>query len=286
MNLTNTISIRDWKLGGGHPFFLIAGPCVIESEDHCLEIAARLKEIAVSVGVPFVFKASYDKANRTSIDSYRGPGLEAGLKTLQQVKDKLDIPVISDVHEVVQVAAAAQVLDVIQIPAFLCRQTDLVCAAAETGRVVNIKKGQFLAPLDVGNILRKAESTGNTQVMVTERGASFGYNNLVVDFRSLPQLRSLGAPVVFDTTHSVQLPGGAGTKSSGQAEFIPYLSRAAVAVGIDGIFCEVHERPERALSDGANALKIDLLEGMLKRLKELDQLAKHWWIADVSENRS
>jgi 2-dehydro-3-deoxyphosphooctonate aldolase (KDO 8-P synthase) len=257
---------------------------VIESEEHCFELAEQLKEITQRVGVGLVFKASFDKANRTSIDSFRGPGIDQGLKILQQVKESFNVPVTSDVHEVVQVAAAAEVLDIIQIPAFLCRQTDLVCAAAETGRVVNIKKGQFLAPLDVANILRKGESTGNKNLVVTERGVSFGYNNLVVDFRSLPQLRSLGAPVVFDTTHSVQLPGRAGTQSSGQAEFIPYLSRAAAAVGIDGIFCEVHENPERALSDGANALKIDLLEGMLKRLKELDHLAKRWWVADVSED--
>jgi len=286
MNLTRTIALREWKLGGGHPFFLIAGPCVIESEEHCLETAARLKEISGRLDVPFIFKASYDKANRTSIDSYRGPGLEAGLEILQKVKDRIDVPVISDVHEVGQVAAAAEVLDVIQIPAFLCRQTDLVCAVAESGRVVNIKKGQFLAPMDVGNILGKVASSGNPKVMITERGASFGYNNLVVDMRSLPQLRSFGVPVVFDATHSVQLPGGAGTSSSGQAEFVPYLSRAAAAVGVDGMFCEVHECPERALSDGSNALKIDLVESMLKRLKQLDQLAKRWWMADVSENRS
>jgi len=286
MNLTRTIALRDWKLGGGHPFFLIAGPCVIESEEHCLELAARLKELTSRLEVPFIFKASYDKANRTSIDSYRGPGLEAGLEILQKVKDRFDVPVISDVHEVGQVASAAEVLDVIQIPAFLCRQTDLVCAAAESGRVVNIKKGQFLAPGDVGNILEKVACTGNTKVMITERGTSFGYNNLVVDIRSLPQLRSFGVPVVFDATHSVQLPGGAGTSSSGQVEFIPYLSRAAAAVGIDGFFCEVHERPERALSDGRNALKIDLVESMLNRLKQLDQLAKSWWMSDVSEDRS
>jgi 2-dehydro-3-deoxyphosphooctonate aldolase (KDO 8-P synthase) len=284
--MTRVISLQTWELGGGNPFFLISGPCVIESEEHCLGLAERLKEITARVGVPFVFKASFDKANRSSIESFRGPGIDEGLRILQLVKDRLTVPVTSDIHEVRQVAPAAEVLDIIQIPAFLCRQTDLICEAAKTGRIVNVKKGQFLAPLDVENILKKAESTGNRQVMVTERGASFGYNNLVVDFRSLPQLRFLGAPVVFDTTHSVQLPGGAGTRSSGQAEFIPYLSRAAIAVGVDGIFCEVHEHPEKALSDGANALKIGLLEDMLKRLKELDQLAKQWWITDVSEDRS
>jgi len=286
MNLTRAFTLGDWKLGGEHPFFLIAGPCVIESEDHCLEIAGRLKEITISLEVPFIFKASYDKANRTSIDSFRGPGLEKGLHVLRKIKSEFGIPVTSDVHEVAQVAAAAEVLDVIQIPAFLCRQTDLVCAAAETGRAVNFKKGQFLAPPDVKNILRKAESTGNRRLMITERGSSFGYNNLVVDFRSLPQLRSYGYPVIFDTTHSVQLPGGDGNKSSGQSEFVPYLSRAAMAVGVDGLFCEVHEAPEKALSDGANALQLNLLEGILKRLKELDRLVKRWCITDVSENRS
>jgi len=284
MSLTRTISVGDLKLGGGHPLFLIAGPCVIESEDHCMEIAAILKETTLRLEIPFIFKASYDKANRTSVGSYRGPGLEAGLKTLRRVREDLHIPVTSDVHQVQEVAAAGEILDLIQIPAFLSRQTDLVCAAAETGRPVNIKKGQFLAPWDTENILKKAESRGNTQVLVTERGVSFGYNNLVVDFRSLPQLRSLGCPVVFDATHSVQLPGGAGCQSSGQAEFIPYLVRAAVAVGVDGIFCEVHERPEEALSDGANALRIDFLESILRQLKELDQLAKRWLVSDVSED--
>jgi 2-dehydro-3-deoxyphosphooctonate aldolase (KDO 8-P synthase) len=286
MNVTRTITLGDWNLGGGHPFFLIAGPCVIESRQHCLEIASQLEEITNRLGIPLIFKASYDKANRTSIGSYRGPGLEGGLEVLQGVKSELGIPVTSDVHEVVQVTAAAEVLDVIQVPAFLCRQTDLICAAAETGRVVNVKKGQFLAPPDVENILKKAQSIGNSRLLITERGTSFGYNNLVVDFRSLPQLRSFGCPVVFDTTHSVQLPGAGGTKSSGQAEFIPYLSRAAVAVGVDGIFCEVHECPEKALSDGANALRLDRLEGMLKWLKSFDQLAKHGNISDVAEDCS
>lgn len=286
MSATRVISFFDWNLGGGNPLFLICGPCVIESEGHCLELAGQLKEITERVGIPFIFKASYDKANRTSIDSFRGPGLDQGLRILQRVKDTFDIPVTSDVHEVLEVVSAADVLDVIQIPAFLCRQTDLVCASAETGRVVNIKKGQFLSPLDVTNILQKVESTGNRQIMITERGTSFGYNNLVVDFRSLPQLRTLGTPVVFDATHSVQLPGGAGKQSSGQSEFVPYLARAAVSVGVDGLFCEVHECPERALSDGANALRIDLLEGMLYRLKELDDLAKSWLTTDVSRDCS
>jgi 2-dehydro-3-deoxyphosphooctonate aldolase (KDO 8-P synthase) len=212
--------------------------------------------------------------------------MEVGLQILQRVKNELQIPVLSDVHDVTQVGPASEVLDVVQIPAFLCRQTDLVLAAAKTGKVINVKKGQFQAPWDVENILAKVRGTGNQRVMVTERGSCFGYNNLVVDMRSLPQLRALGAPVVFDATHSVQLPGGSGTKSGGQSEFIPFLSRAAVAVGIDGLFCEVHEEPEAALSDGANALRLDLLENSLMQLKELDRMVKQWWRTDVAEDRA
>ena len=269
-----TISLRGERLGGGQPFFLIAGPCVVESEQHCLETAARLKEITSSLSIPFIFKASFDKANRTSVHSYRGPGLEKGLSILEKVGKECDVPLLSDVHEVSQVESAASVLDVLQIPAFLCRQTDLILAAAATQKILNVKKGQFLAPGDVRNILEKTQSTGNTQIMVTERGISFGYNNLVVDFKSLPIIRAFGFPVVFDATHSVQLPGGAGTSSSGQAEFVPHLARAAVAVGTDGLFIEVHEAPEKALSDGANALQIDLLEGLLRRLQKIDRLVK------------
>ncbi len=269
-----TISFDGWEIGGGNPFFLIAGPCVIESEDHCMKMATRLKKITSSLGIPLIFKASYDKANRTSIRSYRGPGLDKGLGILARVRDELDLLVLSDVHEVSQVASAAEVLDILQIPAFLCRQTDLIVAAAATGRVVNIKKGQFLAPWDISHVLEKAESTGNSGLMVTERGVSFGYNNLVVDFKGLTSMRRLGLPIVFDATHSVQLPGGAGSSSSGQREFISDLARAAVAVGTDGLFLEVHDEPERALSDGSNALQIDLLEEILEILKQIDALVK------------
>lgn len=267
--------MRGWKLGGDNPFFLISGPCVIESEQHCLEIAGRLKEITSALNIPWIFKASYDKANRTSIKSYRGPGMDQGLKIFQKVKQELDIPVLSDVHEVEQVAEAAEVLDILQIPAMLSRQTDLILAAVATGRIVNIKKGQFLSPEDVEHVLGKASSINGSGVIITERGVCFGYNNLVSDFRALPVIRKFGVPVVFDATHSVQLPGGAGGWSGGQAEFIPHLARAAVAVGTDGIFMEVHDRPDEALSDGANAMRIDLLEDLLKKLQRIDLLAKN-----------
>lgn len=268
------MNFRSWRLGTRQSFFLIAGPCVIESEDHAFDLAGRLGEITSSVGVPFIFKASYDKANRTSIRSFRGPGLARGLEILGRIRRELGLAVTSDVHEVAQVGPAAEVLDLLQIPAFLCRQTDLIVAAAVTGRPVNIKKGQFLAPGDLAHVLKKARSTGNEDLIVTERGSSFGYNNLVVDFRSLPLLRDLGAPVVFDATHSVQLPGGAGGSSSGESAFIPYLARAAVAVGVDGLFMEVHQDPKRALSDGSNALQIDLLHDLLTHLRRLDALTK------------
>lgn len=268
------MDFRKWRLGARQPFFLIAGPCVIESEEHALGVAARLREITSALDVPFIFKASYDKANRTSIRSFRGPGLDRGLEILGRVRRELGVAVTSDVHEAGQVGPAAEVLDLLQIPAFLCRQTDLIVAAAATGRPVNIKKGQFLAPGDLVHAVEKARSTGNRDLFVTERGTSFGYNNLVVDFRSLPLLRKLGVPVVFDATHSVQLPGGAGGSSSGESGFIPYLARAAVAVGVDGLFMEVHPEPKRALSDGANALQIDLLEGMLTQLRRLDALTR------------
>lgn len=272
--MTRILELGPWRLGGGQPLFLIAGPCVIESESHALETAHRLKEIACRRQIPFIFKASYDKANRTSLSSFRGPGLDKGLKILDRVRREVQVPVLSDIHEPEQAQAAAQVLDVLQIPAFLCRQTDLIVAAARTGRLLNIKKGQFLAPWDVQNILEKAEAVGNPKFMITERGTCFGYNNLVVDFRSLPILRALGCPVVFDATHSVQLPGGGGTRSSGQSQFIPHLARAAVAAGVDGLFCEVHEAPERALSDGPNALRLDLLEELLQQLQQIDTLVK------------
>ncbi len=269
-----TIRLHQTSLGGDSLFFLIAGPCVIESQQHCLEMAGHLKEITSALKIPFIFKASYDKANRTSIHSYRGPGLEKGLKILEQVRKQMELPVISDVHNVTDVKKAAEVLDVLQIPAFLCRQTDLIVAAASTGKIVNIKKGQFLAPWDMKNVLEKVQSTGTSQLLVTERGVCFGYNNLVVDFKSIPVMRGFGFPVVFDATHSVQLPGGAGTVSSGQAEWIPYLARAATAVGTDGVFLEVHDRPQQALSDGPNSLPIEQLKDLLKDLKAIDELVK------------
>ncbi|HUV14631.1 MAG TPA: 3-deoxy-8-phosphooctulonate synthase [Acidobacteriota bacterium] len=268
------IRLRDWALGGGTPFFLIAGPCVIESENHCLGLAEQLKQVTDRLGVPFIFKASFDKANRTSVTSYRGPGLVEGMRILSRVKEELGVPLISDIHEAGQAALAAEVLDIIQIPAFLCRQTDLILAAASTGSIVNIKKGQFVSPWDVEQIVRKVESVGNEKLLLTERGSAFGYNNLVVDFKSIPVMRSFGYPVVFDATHSVQLPGGSGTQSSGQAQFIPYLAKAAVAVGVDGLFFEVHETPEKALSDAANALPLSGLEDLLTELKSIDGCAK------------
>ncbi len=254
--------------------FLISGPCVIESESHCLDTAHQLKEITECLGIPLVFKASFDKANRTSVSSFRGPGLEKGLEILQRVKDETGLPVTSDVHETAQVAEAARVLDLIQIPAFLSRQTDLISRAAETGRPVNIKKGQFLAPWDARHALEKARAAGAVDVLITERGSSFGYNHLIVDFKSVPILRSQGARVVFDGTHSVQLPGGAGSSSGGQAEFVPALVRAALAVGVDGVFLEVHQQPEKALSDGTNALSLDHLRAVLETGLEIDRLVR------------
>ncbi len=255
--------IGSLKLSAAAPFF-IAGPCVIENERHCLRMAERLAELARRVGVDLIFKASYDKANRTALSSFRGPGLEEGLRILEKARRISGLPVLSDVHETVQIAAAAQVLDVLQIPAFLCRQTDLVCAAAATGRAVNIKKGQFLSPAEMRKVLQKAYSTGNRRVLLTERGTSFGYNNLVVDFRSIVIMRSFGAPVVFDVTHSVQTPGGEGERSGGHAEFIPSLARAGAAIGADAFFFEVHDNPAQALSDGSNALRLSLLPRLLE----------------------
>jgi 2-dehydro-3-deoxyphosphooctonate aldolase (KDO 8-P synthase) len=255
----------------GGPPFLIAGPCVIESPRHPGQVAARLKTITGALGMPFVFKASYDKANRSSLGSYRGPGLERGLEILAGVRETLRVPILTDVHEVAQVERAARVADVLQIPAFLCRQTDLVLEAARTGRIVNVKKGQFMAPWDMKGVLDKAASTGNPRIMVTERGASFGYNNLVVDMRSFPVLRSFGYPVVFDVTHSVQRPGGLGDRSGGDAHFIDTLAPAGVAAGVDGLFMEVHENPAKALSDGPNAYRLGRLEKLLKRLLAVDR---------------
>ncbi|MGA6924433.1 MAG: 3-deoxy-8-phosphooctulonate synthase [Desulfosarcina sp.] len=251
------------------PFFLVSGPCVIEDEAVTLRIATRLKSLTDRLGIPFTFKASYDKANRTAITSFRGPGMTDGLRVLARIKSKLDIPILSDVHRIDEVEAAAGVLDVIQIPAFLCRQTDLILAAAKTGKPVNVKKGQFLAPWDMVNVIEKIRSVSSTQPTITERGVMFGYNNLVVDFRGIRIMQQTGCPVIFDATHSVQLPGGAGTHSGGQREFAPVLARAAIAAGADGVFMEVHEDPDKALCDGPNALPLDQLPELLVQLKAI-----------------
>ena len=261
-------------IGGGSPLALIAGPCVIESETHALGLARALRDIAARTGVQFVFKASYDKANRTSVNSYRGPGLAEGLRILHRVREEAGVPILTDIHEPAQAAEAAKVADVLQIPAFLSRQTDLLAAAARTGRVVNIKKGQFLAPGDVRFAIAKVTAAGNHRVLVTERGVSFGYHNLVVDMRAFPILRSLGHPVIYDVTHSLQLPGGGEGVTAGQAEFIEPLASAGVAAGVDGVFLEVHERPEQAKSDAQNALRLDLLEPLLGRLLRLHAIAQ------------
>ena len=243
---------------------LIGGPCVIESADFTLKMAAEIKKVCDRLNVPFIFKASFDKANRTSITSFRGHPIEEGLVTLQKVKDEIGVPVLTDIHLPEQAAIAAEVVDILQIPAFLCRQTDLLTAAAATGKTINVKKGQFLAPWGMKNVVAKLEAAGSDRIMMTERGTSFGYNTLVVDFRSLPQMRALGYPVVFDATHSVQMPGGQGNKSGGQREFVPYLARAAAAIGIDALFMEIHEDPDNALSDGPNMIQLANLENVLR----------------------
>jgi 2-dehydro-3-deoxyphosphooctonate aldolase (KDO 8-P synthase) len=266
------------KVGAGHPLLLIAGPCVLESEALAREVAAALKEIAERFSVSLVFKSSFDKANRTSLDSFRGPGLEDGLKILADIRQDYQVPVVSDIHESHQVAAASDVLDMLQIPAFLCRQTDLLVAAAKTNKAINLKKGQFVSPWDMENAVNKIKASGNTNLLLCERGFSLGYNNLVVDMRSLPVMRSLGCPVIFDATHSVQLPGGAGGSSGGQREFVPPLARAAVAAGLDGIFMEVHPQPEKALCDGPNSMPLDQVESLLKTLLKIH--------AVVSEERN
>lgn len=270
------VRINKIKIGDANPLLLIAGPCVIESEKECYNTAKRLKEITAELDIPFIFKSSYDKANRTSIDSQRGPGLKKGLKILKNIKDKLNLPILSDVHKEDEIKDAAKILDVIQIPAFLCRQTDFVIAVAKTKRIVNVKKGQFLSPWDTKNIIKKIESAGNKNILITERGFSFGYNNLVADMRSIPIMRQFGYPVVFDATHSVQLPGGAGTSSGGQREFVAHLARAAAAVGCDGIFMEVHPCPDKALCDGPNMINLDNLFLILKQLKEIDNLVRRF----------
>ena len=256
------------------PFFLVSGPCVIEDEAVTLRIATRLKALTDNLGIPFTFKASYDKANRTAITSFRGPGIQDGLRVLAKIKQTLDVPILSDVHRISEVAAAAQVLDVIQIPAFLCRQTDLLLAVAKTGKPVNVKKGQFLAPWDMIHVVNKARETGNQQIMVCERGVSFGYNNLVADMRSLQVMKTTGCPVVFDATHSVQLPGGQGSTSGGQRDMVPVLARAAMAVGIDGIFMETHPDPDRALSDGPNSWPLAKMAELLEVLVNIDGVVK------------
>jgi 2-dehydro-3-deoxyphosphooctonate aldolase (KDO 8-P synthase) len=269
MSDAGEVAIGPLRIGGGRPLVLIGGPCAIESEKHALLTAERLAAIAADRGVPFVYKSSYDKANRLSADGYRGPGLVEGLRILRAVKERLGVPVLSDVHQVSEVGPAAEVLDVLQIPAFLCRQTDLLLAAAATGKPVNVKKGQFMAPDDMRNVVAKARRAGEGGVILTERGTSFGYHNLVVDMRGLVQMRELGVPVVFDATHSVQLPGAGGTRSGGERRYVPALARAAAAVGIDGLFMEMHEDPDRTLpdgrplSDGPNMLRIDDLPRLL-----------------------
>lgn len=272
--LTRLIKVGGVEIGGGRPLAVIAGPCVVENRDSALRHAAALKERADRVGVSYVFKSSYDKANRSSAESYRGPGLKKGLEILAEVKRKIGVPILTDVHEIDQIDAVKQVADILQIPAFLCRQTDFVIAVAQSGAVVNVKKGQFLAPWDMRNVVDKIRSTGNEQILLTERGASFGYNNLVSDMRSLVVMRELGYPVVFDATHSLQLPGGLGNASGGERKYIPALARAGVAAGIDALFMEVHEDPDRALSDGPNSLALDNFESLLKSVKAIDALAK------------
>jgi 2-dehydro-3-deoxyphosphooctonate aldolase (KDO 8-P synthase) len=264
-----TINVKGIKIGGNAHLVLIAGPCVIESKQHTLDTAARIKDIAAKAGIPFIFKSSFDKSNRLSLDSYRGPGIKKGLEILHKVKQKLGLPVLSDIHCSKEIAEAAKVLDIIQIPAFLCRQTDIVVEAARTGKVINIKKGQFLAPWDILPIIKKVESTGNKKILLTERGVSFGYNNLVTDFRSLKIMRDLGYPVIYDATHSVQLPGGKGSTSGGQREFVEGLSRAAVAFGCDGLFLEVHPQPDHAPCDGPNMIDLKDLAKLLSQVKKI-----------------
>ncbi|HZS45665.1 MAG TPA: 3-deoxy-8-phosphooctulonate synthase [Blastocatellia bacterium] len=261
-------SVGDVSVGGGN-LFLIAGPCVVESEQHAVKMARAIKSITGSLRFPYIFKASYDKANRSSINSFRGQGMAEGLRVLKVIKEEVGLPILTDVHEISQVEVVAEVADVLQIPAFLSRQTDLVLAAAQTGKVVNIKKGQFLAPYDMRNVVEKAASTGNHKIIVTERGASFGYNNLVVDMRSFPIMREFGYPVVYDVTHSLQLPGGRGDSTGGQPQFIEYLARAGVACGVDGVFMEVHDNPAAALSDGPNSLPLERLAPLLSVLQRV-----------------
>jgi 2-dehydro-3-deoxyphosphooctonate aldolase (KDO 8-P synthase) len=270
----NQIKLNDFVIGNNTGFVLIAGPCVLENEASAMDVAQYLQKLTAKLKIPFIFKASYDKANRTSISSYRGPGLQEGLAMLKHIKEKLDLPILSDVHRFEEIDEASKILDVLQVPAFLCRQTDFVMEVAKKAKIINIKKGQFLAPWDVANIIAKIKATGNEKIILTERGTSFGYNNLVFDVRSLPIMRETGNPVIFDATHAVQLPGGAGSASAGERNMVPYLARAAVAAGVDGIFLEVHRDPEKALCDGANSLYLDSLEELLSMLKQIDGLVK------------
>ncbi len=275
MSGTRAVRIGGVTIGGGAPLALIGGPCAIESEKHALMIAERLQRVTAEARVPFIYKSSYDKANRSSIHSYRGPGLTEGLRILRSVKERTGLPVLSDVHDVSEVAPAAEVLDVLQVPAFLCRQTDLIVACARSGRPVNVKKGQFMAPRDMANVVEKVRAAGSEDLLLTDRGTSFGYNNLVVDFRGLPIMRAFGYPVIFDATHSVQLPGGQGDRSGGERQYVQALARAAVAVGVDGLFMEIHEDPDRTLedgrplSDGPNMLRLDDLPRLLDEIRAI-----------------
>ena len=268
------VKIGNFEVGAGNPFVLLAGPCVLESYERSLYIGKIVKEITSRLGIPYVFKASFDKANRSAYNSFRGPGMEKGLKWLQAIKDELQVPIVTDIHNEQQAEPVAKVADILQIPAFLSRQTDLLYAAAKTGRVVNVKKGQFLAPADMKNVVKKIEEAGSNKILLTERGATFGYNNLVVDMRSFPIMRATGYPVIFDATHSVQLPGGAGTKSAGNREYVEYLARAAAGAGVDGFFMEVHDNPEEALCDGLNMVYLDKLEDLLKDLIAINEITK------------
>jgi len=270
--MVKEIKIKDVKIGGKNPIVLIAGPCVIESESHVMRHAEKIRKICVKLGIGLVFKSSYDKANRSSAKSYRGPGIDKGLKILAKVKKELDVPILSDVHCRSELSKAKDVLDIIQIPAFLCRQTDFIKEVAKTKRIVNIKKGQFLSPWDVKNIIEKIEDTGNKNIIITERGVMFGYNNLVSDFRSLEIMREFGYPIVYDATHSVQIPGGKGCSSGGERRFVAALSRAAAAVGCDGLFLEVHEDPDKAPCDGPNMITLEMLEKLLRDVKKIDNI--------------
>lgn len=272
--MSANVGVGKVRIGGGAPFVLIAGPCVIESEDLARRVAEYLQELAGRLGIPLIFKASFDKANRSAADSFRGPGLAKGLEILSRIRRELDLPVLSDVHRFEEIEPAAQALDILQVPAFLCRQTDFIMEVARRARAINIKKGQFLAPWDVSTLIEKAVAAGNRNILITERGTTFGYNNLVADMRSLPAIRSMGVPVVFDATHSAQMPGGAGRSSGGDRSVVPFLARAAAGAGVDGLFLEVHPDPDRALCDGPNSLALDALPGLLAVLKEIDGIVK------------